>query len=521
QKKNTLIKSINQKELEASAYRFPFSDCGSDFKNPDHNYTPDLDMFDRRGVFHYINRAMTGIGKTVLAKWLKAASPVETLRKRQEAVAELSRKVDFRQAIQARGMKGMTDSKAPENLQSMVSLFSTPIDINFTKVKLFFFYLLPTLTLAALCGIYFRPAFLWVAIGIATLQLIVNKFFSKEVDAVYIRTTKNYNALKTYAGIIFETESHEFQSDRLKRLQHKLSVKNHTASFYIDKIAALMQSFDLRSSDFLHGIVNNVLFWDMHHVYRIQKWQQACREDIEKWMDVVGEVEALCTLGNVHFNHPRWVMPGFAESGFALEVSEAGHFLIPPDERVCNDFKMTKQGDILVVTGPNMAGKSTFLRTIGINLAMALAGGPVCANHFVTSNVKLYTSMKISDSLDKKLSLFYAELKRLKMILDGILDNEPVFFIIDEMLKGTNTLDRRKGAIALIKQLIVNKANGIVATHDLELAKLSEAFPDTIGNFHFDGFVEDDKLIFDYKLKDGVCNSFNALVLMRKIGIDV
>jgi DNA mismatch repair ATPase MutS len=168
-----------------------------------------------------------------------------------------------------------------------------------------------------------------------------------------------------------------------------------------------------------------------------------------------------------------------------------------------------------------MSGKTTFLKTLGVNIVLAMAGGPVCAQRFVLSPLKLYTSMKVSDSLDKKLSLFYAELQRLKMIMDAILDKEPVFFLIDEMLKGTNEADRHKGAIALIKQLVDNVADGVLATHDLELTKLEQDFAESISNYHFDGYIEGDKLLFDYKLKTGVCQSSNALELMKKVGIKV
>jgi DNA mismatch repair ATPase MutS len=198
-----------------------------------------------------------------------------------------------------------------------------------------------------------------------------------------------------------------------------------------------------------------------------------------------------------------------------------GHFLIPPEKRVCNDVQSQGMGSIQVITGPNMAGKSTFLKTIGVNMVLGLAGAPVCARSCRMSAFRLYTSMKVSDSLDKHLSLFYAELQRLKKILEQIVSGEPVFYLLDEMLKGTNALDRQAGALALLRQLVGYHASGVVATHDLELTKLDDAFPEKIRNFHFDGYVEGDQLRFDYKLKPGKCESFNALILMRKIGIDI
>ena len=190
-------------------------------------------------------------------------------------------------------------------------------------------------------------------------------------------------------------------------------------------------------------------------------------------------------------------------------------------ENIRNDILLKQKGNILIVTGPNMSGKTTFLKTLGVNIVLAMAGGPVCAKRFVLSPLKIYTSMKVTDSLDKKLSLFYAELQRLKMIMDAILRKEPVFFLIDEMLKGTNESDRHKGAMALIKQLVENDADGLLATHDLGLTKLEQDYAETISNYHFDGYIEEDKLLFDYELKTGICQSSNALELMKKVGIKV
>ena len=189
--------------------------------------------------------------------------------------------------------------------------------------------------------------------------------------------------------------------------------------------------------------------------------------------------------------------------------------------RVANDVEVGPTGTVLLVTGSNMSGKSTLLRAIGVNAVLAEAGAPVCAEICVISPAKLYTNLKVSDSLDKNLSLFYAELQRLKMVVDGVAKHERVFFLLDEMLKGTNALDRQAGALALLRQLCKSESNGFVATHDLELTKLEDEFPEKIKNYHFDGYVEEDKLFFDFKLKSGKCESFNALLLMRKMGIDV
>jgi len=256
-------------------------------------------------------------------------------------------------------------------------------------------------------------------------------------------------------------------------------------------------------------------------VYRIEKLKKAIGCEIPKWFDAIGNFEALSSFANTYYNNPDWTFPEICESEFKLNALSIGHPLIPKEERVYNSIKIVDKSNLVIVTGPNMAGKTTFLKTVGVNIVLALAGSPVCARSFVISPVRLYTSMKQCDSLDKKLSLFYAELLRLKMIYDAILDGEPVFFIIDEMLKGTNALDRQKGSIALINQLIENNSKGMIATHDMELTKLGKEHPWKIINYYFDGYIEGEKLIFDYKLKRGICKSSTALKLMRRMGIKV
>jgi DNA mismatch repair ATPase MutS len=293
------------------------------------------------------------------------------------------------------------------------------------------------------------------------------------------------------------------------------------ASAYIRKLSSLVGYLELRRNPFFHPLFNTLFFWDLHWTYRLEKWKAKIAPCMPGWFDSIGRFEALSSLANLSFNHPAWAMPEISSADFIFRAKNLGHLLIPDDQRVGNDIEMDGKGKIWVITGPNMSGKSTLLKTVGVNMVLALAGAPACADKCVLSPIKLYTNLKVSDSLDKNLSLFYAELQRLKMVIDGVAEHGKVFFLVDEMLKGTNALDRQAGAIALLKQLAASETNGFVATHDLELTKLEKDFPDKITNYHFEGYIEGDKLLFDYKLKGGECKSFNALILMRKMGIDV
>jgi DNA mismatch repair ATPase MutS len=519
-----LIK-INENELKMLSHQFPAVEepciTGVEFRNPDHPYSMDLDIFGEKSIFHFLNRCVTSMGRKCLADWLQVPANREQIHLRQQAVQELAAKTDFRQNLQAHGLS-IDDTS--QKLESLFLLLNEPFAIEGRKFIIYFIHVLPLITVGLFIALAFKLP-LAVPLVFVAIQWIINKKTSKTVARLYRLTSRNSKILKTYSRIIKAVEQEPFAAQKLQALKKDLQVNKTTASRSIKRFATLVEWFELRANAAMHFFINNTLFWDLHCVYRIEKWKKETASVIHLWFDVIAEIEALSSFANVSFNNPDWVFPMLIEKNFHLSAMALGHPLIPQSERVCNDLLLDNEKCILVVTGPNMAGKSTFLRTVGVNLVMAMAGAPVCADRFELSVMKLCTSLQTSDSLDKHLSLFYAELLRLKMILDAIAVKEhdiqaPVFFMIDEMLKGTNTLDRQKGSIVLIKQLLKQQAGGIIATHDLELTKLGQE-EEKIVNAHFDGYVQEDRLLFDYKLKQGICESFNAVVLMRKIGIDV
>lgn len=520
----TLI-TINENEIKMLSHEFPTvpdrSITGGEFKNSDHPYTSDLDIFGEKSVFHYFNRCVTSMGRQCLADWLQAPADKEQIRLRQQAVQELAAKRDFRQNLQACGL--FIDDTS-QKLESLYLLLDEPFFIVGKSLFIYFIHVLPLITLGLFIAMAFKLP-LAVPLAFVALQWIINKKASKTVARLYRLTSRNSKILKVYSRIIKICEQEPFEAPKLQSLKKDLHVNRETASCSIKRFATLVEWFELRANAAMHFFINNTLFWDLHCVYRIEKWKKETASVIHLWFAVIANMEALSSFAALSYNNPDWVFPKLSEDDFNLSASALGHPLIPQGERVCNDIALDRERCILVVTGPNMAGKSTFLRTVGVSVVLALAGAPVCAARYEISGLRLCTSMQTSDSLDKHLSLFYAELLRLKMILDAITVQEqntqvPVFFMIDEMLKGTNTLDRQKGSLVLIKQLLKKRAGGIIATHDLELTKLGME-EEKIINAHFDGYVQEDRLLFDYKLKQGICESFNAVVLMRKIGIDV
>jgi hypothetical protein len=530
------LKTMNENELKALDERFLDVDDGEDLNDPDHPYTSDLDVFGKKSLFHFINRTAASAGKKTLSRWLKAApkdNPVKEIIERQQAVRELSQKVDFRQTIQAAG-SGIDDSLG--KLKSFHDFLEEPFSLVNKRALVALIYFFPILTLSFLVLTIYNISdlnltmaadvqrmftWLFVLLLLFILNKIINRRIGKRVPVAYGLASKYSRILNAYARIIETIENENFSCSKLNQCQDKLTHAGKPASKYIKRFSTTAGYFNLRLSPLLYAILNNLLLWDLHCLLRFERLKAEVGQAIPEWFEVIGEIEALSSIANTYFNNPDWVFPEISPKEFKLEADEAAHPLIPQKERIPNSLTFRESSKLVIVTGPNMAGKTTFLKTIGINIVLALAGSPVCAGGFITYPFHLYSSMKLSDSLDKKLSLFYAELLRLKIIYDAILRGEPVFYLIDEMLKGTNAMDRQKGSIAFVHQLADKQSKGILATHDLKLTRLEEDHPQKIQNYHFDGNVIDDKLIFDYQLKSGVCQSSTALKLMRKIGIEI
>jgi DNA mismatch repair ATPase MutS len=251
----------------------------------------------------------------------------------------------------------------------------------------------------------------------------------------------------------------------------------------------------------------------------LNRWRERNKNLLAHWFELVAEMEVLNSLATLKFNHPDWCIPQILPTHFHLQGEAIGHPLINKQSRVRNDFNLNGIPEIALITGSNMAGKSTFLRSLGVGFLMAQMGAVVCAKSFSFSPVKIMSSMRIADNLSENTSTFYAELKKLKTIIEAVNRNEKIFILLDEILRGTNSLDRHSGSAALISQLVKENAVAVIATHDVELATLKNKFSESIHNYHFDVQVEGEELYFDYKLKEGICRSLNASILMKKIGI--
>ena len=519
-KKISRLLLINRGEIDALNNLFSNGIDGAQFADLEHAYTSDLDIFGHHSLFHLVNRAGTSLGQSRLVEWFSRAADKETITGRQAGIEELSTMVQLRQEVQTSGLDVTDSSEKLELLKRFLQSRNLVLDRNWV---LFLITVLPILSVTAIALLFVFSIPGWIPLSMFVLSLVINMKWNGRVSQLFSQVSKSTNTLKMYAFILAEIEAGSFQSQPLVEIKKQISVNKTTASFQIKQLASLVSWFDLRASGTVHFFVNNLLFWDLHCIRHIEKWRSRVADHIPAWFSCIAEFEAFGSLANLRFNQPDWNMPDIVDGKVSLKSDKLGHPLIPEAERINNSYTIEADSNaaIHIITGPNMAGKSTFLRTVGINMVLAQCGAPVPAASMTLTPVQVITSMKVSDSLDKHLSLFYAELQRLRKVLNVVTENNNSFFLIDEMLKGTNEADRQRGSIALIKQLIRKGAVGIVATHDLELTNLAREFPQQVKNFHFDGNIRDDKLIFDYILKSDICRSFNALILMKKIGIDI
>jgi hypothetical protein len=437
---------------------------------------------------------------------------------RQIAIKELSADTQWRQHLQALGREKQILFTTKQRLENWVH--EKPVFSHFAPWK-WLRYMLPffILTIVALY------IFDLVGSSIFYLSLLIFAIIAfqinKIVAPIHESLSKITDELDVFSLSIKHIETASFESTLLRELQMNFIYQNKKASEEIRHLKKILDKLDLRYNLVLSAPLNILLLWNLQQVLDLEKWKSGHQKNINSWFETVGHLEALNSFAILYFNETEWVFPSIVPDYFFVQGIEIGHPLISKTKRVNNYIDIKHDGELMLVTGSNMAGKSTYLRSIGVNVVLAMAGAPVCAKSFTVSYVQIISSMRITDNLAESTSTFYAELKKLKTIIEKVNKGEKIFILLDEILRGTNSVDRHTGSVALVKQLIKHHAAAIIATHDLELAKLKDEFPENIINYHFDVQVSNDELYFDYLLKPGVCTSLNASILMKKIGIEL
>jgi hypothetical protein len=514
------LKDINQEELDRLNHKLDGLNGGEEFADRTHSYSSDLDLYGEKSLFAYLSRATSVFGRGQLSRWLNQYGKREEILARQEAASELAGKLDWRQQLQATGRMFEDPGEDPETLRAWVT--ATP-EVLPKPIYRWVPLLLPPIALclivAAFAGwVPFYVALAWVAIhGIINWQTI-NKISGRAFE----ETSHRAKILKSYAGLISRIEAESMNSALPIALQQRLKTDGTPAHAEITRLAKILTNMELRLNGMPYFVMQFLFFWDMIWIRKLEQWKQRHGQSIMDWFAVIGEFEALSSLAAVEFAHPEWTLPEIPASGYMLEGEDLGHPMLPVDECVQNPVMIPRPGLIWLITGSNMSGKSTYLRTVGINSVLALAGARVCAKSFKITPMQVLTSMRTLDSLEENTSSFYAELKRLKLVIESVASGKPVFFLLDEILKGTNSRDRHAGARALIKQLQAKGGSGMVSTHDLELVNMADQMPNDIINYSFNCEVsESGDLNFDYTLTDGMCLSMNATQLMKAMGIEM
>lgn len=512
----TLLKINSDELIFLKGDQTPFHE-GSEFIDRNHPYSSDLDIFGRASLFQFLNRTTGYTGRIKLAAKLRDLLPEKDINKNQNAIRELDKSIDWRQKFLAYGMLSKEKDESATNILKWMKQEREFKSYKSLRILISLASLI-TLCLIVLAESIIPAGYLLISL---LFSFVVNYLTFRKVSKVHQQVSRSTELFGHFTQVLKMIESKEFEAPLLQDLRKSVFHRNKGASGLIHSLAKMTKRLDYRLNMYIAIPLNLVLFWDLQHVIMIEEWKRKYASDVETWFNSIGEFEALISLANHAFNRPEWCYPEINESFFTLAAAEMGHPLIPPEQRVNNDFRLEDTAKVALVTGSNMSGKTTFLRTIGINLVLAQTGVPVCARSFVFSPSGILTSMRISDSLSENTSSFYAELKRLKSILDDVKNKKKAILLLDEILRGTNSKDRHIGSEALIRQLIKNNAVGLLATHDLELSRLEKEMPENISNYNFDVRISGKELFFDYKLHPGVCKSMNATLLMEKMGIEV
>lgn len=510
---------INEQELAALNYDTSSFEDGAEFIDPAHLYSYDLDVFGPHSLFQYINRTCTQPGKKLLATWLSThLENKKEIESRQEAIRELAPELSFRQEFRILGLLYKGKAADEDELKAWAkspSVFR----------KNLFFRILPLLAgginilciALAIAGIIPLTVF-----GILWLCFVFASFcFTSKITKMQAVYGKKLQILATYANLLRLMENQPTKSQILKEVREWIGDEKQTASHSIQRLSKLMNELDQRNNAYIYATLNGLFFWEIRKIIHIEGWKEQYASELPRWLTAIAHMDALCSLATFAYNHPDYSYPTITTRSFSLHAASMGHPLMNRDKCVRNDIDIDKRPFFIIITGANMAGKSTYLRTVGINYLLACIGTPVCARSMELYPVQLITSLRTSDSLNDNESYFFAELKRLKLIIDKLQAGEELFIILDEILKGTNSMDKQKGSLALIKQFMTLQANGIIATHDLMLGTLADIYPDDIRNYRFEADITGNELTFSYRLREGVAQNMNACFLMKKMGIAV
>ncbi len=467
-------------------------------------------MFGRGSFFQYVNRTATEEGAATLAAAFTENKTTD-IPKRQEAIKDLAEKVQWRQHFSA--LAGLVKVRYPAKqivkyIQSYEAVFSKSVTVLPIIFSLTSFVLI---ALTSLQIVSFTMLTIWFFLGLG-----LTGRFIKKTQNIYTNAGKAKDTFKQYHQFLQQIETVAFTSEILQEKQKVIQSESIKASEIFMRFSKILDAFDQRNNLFVVLIGNAFFLWDLRNAVKVEKWIESYKHTVQQWFEVIAFFDAQSSLANFSFNHPTYTFPKIEKGSTVVKSSQLGHPLLKSEKRIDNDFTIVDK-EFFIITGANMAGKSTFLRTVSLSIVMSNVGLPVCAKEFEYSPIKLITSMRTSDSLTDDESYFYSELKRLKFIVNTI-QSDDYFVILDEILKGTNSKDKAIGSKKFVEKLLGSQSTGIIATHDVSLCELENDFSE-IKNYYFDAEITNNELYFDYLFKKGVCKNMNASFLLKKMKI--
>jgi len=510
----TALVKVNEDEMTyLSGAAIPY-DHGSELMPPVHAYAYDLDFFGPNSLFQHLNRTSTQLGKVQLGQHLLSLLPQEQIPDQQAAIQELAPKLNWRQSLQALAATKKDNQQTVDQLHRWVAQPSPDLPI----WSIVLMWLLPILLIGAIVVYYFQPEqfLLSISSSIFSLNLLVFGLFFKRIQQEIADFDRVHEYLKQYGLLAENIENEVFTSKKIVGLTAKLKNTDGIASVQITRLSELFGRLDTMANMMVVLLFDGLFLYHVHTLKSLLDWKKKYATRIPGWLEVIGTMESWSSLANFAYNNPSFAYPEM-NTDYKVHFEELGHPLIRSEKRICNTVRFTEQ-KFIVLTGSNMSGKSTFLRSLGINMVLTGIGAPVCATRAVVHPLPVIVSMRLSDSLSDSESYFFAEVKRLKEIMD-FLGQKRAFVLLDEILRGTNSDDKRMGTVGVLKKMVAKQAIGAIATHDIEVCNTTDEYPKDLMNKCFEVEMVGNELHFDYRLRDGICQNKSASFLMGKMGI--
>jgi len=506
------LKKLNETELACLGYNFQDLPDGSEHADVAHPWSHDLDLFGQGSLFQYLNRTSTMEGNRLLAQMLTTdPGSIEVIEKRQDMIGDLKDRLDFRQHFAA---TGQLVKENPGDMDDISTWLNSSAYIN--KYH-WLFFLSIGISMASLFLIFwgiFDTHRYWYLLYLFLVNLVILSPFLLRTQKYQAAISRKHEMLEGFARLLKLIAGIALEQPELQ----ERSIRAREGMREVARLSKMLRLFDQRLNMLLGVILNGFFLFDFMMLHTLERWKRRNRKEIIEWIRITGWFDAMITLSGFAWNHPDYTNPVIDQSQELIEFEQLGHPLIPDLKRVSNDLALTSE-KVVVITGANMAGKSTFLRSIGVNMVLAYAGAPVCASKYRFGYLSLHSSMRTADSLKDEESYFLAEIKKLQLIVQEMESGKPMLILLDELLKGTNTTDKRLGSVGLIRKSLKYPVRCFIATHDLSLGELEKEHRTEVVNYCFESYIDEMELTFDYTIRKGIATNMNASFLMKKMGI--